>query len=82
MSEDNQIRSQVLYCPHCGNTSVQTVLSTQEYEAKLYTLPSGAVSEEPAIYTVVRCETCKKLLVYSEVYWSCPRISGPVLFAR
>lgn len=47
---------------------MQTVLTTQEYEEKLYTVPSGAVSEEPSIYTVVRCETCKELLVYSEMY--------------
>ena len=68
MSEDTTTKSRVLYCPHCGNTSVQTVLVTQEYEEKLYAIPSGAVSQEPAIYTVVRCETCKELLVYSEMY--------------
>ncbi len=66
--EDNNFATQVLYCPHCGNTSIQRQMLTQEYEERLYTVPSGEESREQARYTVVRCETCKELLIYTAIH--------------
>ena len=58
--------ARVLYCPHCGNTSVQTRLLVQNYIETFYTVPDGEKSQEPSSYTVARCETCRELLVYTE----------------
>jgi hypothetical protein len=63
---DSDIRKEVLYCPHCGNTSVQTLLLTQNYMASFYSVPDGERTEEPSIYSVVKCETCSEILVYTE----------------
>lgn len=54
----------VLYCPHCGNTSVQTTLLTQEFTDTFYRLSSGDSEQEAGLYTVVKCETCDEILVY------------------
>lgn len=63
---DEEVGQHVLYCPHCGNTSVQTCLLTQQFMDTFYTIPDGKKSQEPATYTVVRCETCNEILVYTE----------------
>lgn len=63
---DNDKVTEVLFCPHCGNTSVQTLLLAQSYTATLYTIPTGEKKQEPAAYNVVRCETCSGVLVYDE----------------
>lgn len=60
----NQIRH-VLYCPHCGNTSVHTLLLNQPYREKYYGLTDGSLSIMGATYSVVKCETCSEVLVYS-----------------
>ncbi len=31
-----------------------------------YSIPDGEKSQEPAIYTVARCETCNEILVYTD----------------
>ena len=59
-------QKEILYCPHCGNTSVQTLLLMQDYIDSFYSVPDGEKMSEPAIYSVVRCETCAGILVYLE----------------
>lgn len=56
----------VLYCPHCGNSSVQTPLVTQSFLSKFYRYSDGEMSKEPSTYTVAKCETCDEILVYIE----------------
>jgi hypothetical protein len=67
MDELEEHRTAILYCPHCGNRSVQTRLLTLPYEARFYSVPDGKQSLEPAIYSVVKCETCNEVLVYNVV---------------
>jgi len=57
----------VLYCPHCGNTSVQVLLLEQPFMERFYGLDTGEESAHPAVYRVVRCETCQEVLVYSYI---------------
>ncbi len=64
MNAEKQIRH-VLYCPHCGNTTVQTFLLNQPYMEKYYGLTDGSLSVMHATYSVVKCETCSEVLVYS-----------------
>ena len=63
--ETNTETKAVLYCPHCGNTSVQVLLLEQPYSERYYGVSDGSVDEFPAIYRIVRCETCQEVLVYS-----------------
>ncbi|MGA2507091.1 MAG: DUF4145 domain-containing protein [Chitinispirillaceae bacterium] len=58
-------KTTVLFCPHCGNTTGQTLLITQTYLAKFYGTSDGSESTHEMIYNVVRCETCKEILVYN-----------------
>lgn len=64
MDATNQIRH-VLYCPHCGNTTVQTRLLSQPFMEKYYGVADGNVSLMDATYNVAKCETCSEVLVYS-----------------
>ena len=65
MDATNQIRH-VLYCPHCGNTTVQTRLLSQPFMEKYYGVADGNVSlYGDATYNVAKCETCSEVLVYS-----------------
>lgn len=57
--------SAVLYCPHCGNTSVQTLLRTHEYRQPIYEVESGREVLQPSTYHLTKCETCNDLLLYS-----------------
>lgn len=63
MGDDTKL---VLYCPHCGNTSVQTKLLNQRYTERSYWGSEAEEETHDALYTVTRCETCAQLLVYSE----------------
>lgn len=56
----------ILYCPHCGNTSVQTRLFEQHYRERSYWGPEAEEETHDALYTVTRCATCSRLLVYSD----------------
>jgi hypothetical protein len=60
-------KKDILYCPHCGNTSVQLVLLQQNYFESYYTIPEGTESKEPAMYTVTKCKTCDEILVYNRI---------------
>lgn len=62
----------VLYCPHCGNTSVQVLLLEQPFVERFYGMNTGEESAHSAVYNVVRCETCQEVLLYtyiSDVYF-------------
>ncbi|MCK5708757.1 MAG: DUF4145 domain-containing protein [Candidatus Aureabacteria bacterium] len=63
----NSDKKQVLYCSHCGNTSVQTKLIEQDYLESYYSYSDGKESKEPSCFTVTRCETCSGILVYSKL---------------
>jgi hypothetical protein len=63
MAQDE--KGHILKCHHCGNTSLQTVLLTQPYLETFYAVDDGTDDQFPFTYTVVRCETCRQLLVYS-----------------
>lgn len=63
---DNKKSTQVAYCPHCGNTSVQIELLTQRFTSTFYEVQDGTKSHEPSKYLVARCETCTEILVYLE----------------
>lgn len=63
MAEENDF---VLYCPHCGNTSVQTRLLAQPHREQSYWGPEAEVEFHDAVYTVTRCATCSRLLVYDD----------------
>jgi hypothetical protein len=55
---------QIAYCPHCGNKATQSLVFTQLYYEKSYSLSEGREDEYPAQSFVVRCETCCQLLIY------------------
>jgi len=55
----------ILYCAHCGNTSIQTQLISQPYTSKFYGVTDGEETLYEMIYYVFRCETCKELLIYN-----------------
>jgi Domain of unknown function (DUF4145) len=59
-------RPLVLYCPHCGNMSVQTKLVEQACTERSYWGTEAAEESHEALYTVTRCETCLHVLVYSD----------------
>jgi len=74
----------ILYCPHCGNTTVQTRLLAQPFMEKYYGMTDGDLSLMEATYSVAKCETCSEVLVYSftdeapEDIWDTPL--GTLLF--
>lgn len=61
----NAKSQQVLYCPHCGNKSIQTTLLEQQYKEIVYVGPEAQEETFDATYTVTRCESCNRLLVYT-----------------
>lgn len=63
MTDDSK---NILFCPHCGNTSVQTILVTQSCVEHSYWGPEAKEEEHDAIFTVTRCETCTHVLVYED----------------
>jgi Domain of unknown function (DUF4145) len=74
------------FCPHCCNRAPQVLVYVQQYEAVGWMTDADEVKVEipyDATYFVVRCETCKEILLYhadnedafasSELIW--PNIS-------
>ena len=58
------VKTTVLFCPHCGNTSVQTPIATQVCVEHSYWGREAEEETHDAKYTVTRCETCTHVLVY------------------
>lgn len=53
-----------LYCPHCGNTSVQRRLAVEPYTEVLYYRDNDEPREHEAHCSVAKCRTCSRILVY------------------
>jgi len=57
----------VEFCPHCCNRAPQLLLCTQQYQAIGFLIADGDEFPYDGFYFVVRCETCKKILLYYSV---------------
>lgn len=54
----------VAFCPHCNNRAPQTLIHSQKFEDKGYSLLDDKADFMPSIYHVASCDTCHEILVY------------------
>ena len=67
----SEIRS-VGFCPHCGNTSPQTLIHTRSVEDTGWDTGTGEEMELEVTYFVAACDVCDHILLYSAVEQEVP----------
>lgn len=55
------------FCPHCCNRAPQTLVHSQPCEFTLYDVKDGSPEIELMDMYVASCDTCKGLLIYSDM---------------